>query len=278
VSVKGLLQRSVVAVVMVAMLCTGCAGKKKKAAAQPDGEPGVPISVETYERGIEYLTQSSMRQAKRELENVEYEPGSDIRGQIEPLARVGLADVTFYGGGNTMAYIDARNLYLDFVTLYGDHPLAPYAQTQVGLCSLKQVNEPTRDQSQTWQAIQDLESVMQRWPGSPFVVAAQGFRRTARSSLAEAEFRVGRFYLKKKAYTAAIDRFRGIVAQFPDFIEIEKVKYYLGKTLVSEGDSVEGRLILDQLVVENPNGPYTESAKKVLEAAGGSFRTDVEGS
>ena len=274
---RGLLLRSVVAVVMVAMLCTGCAGKKKKAAAQPQGEPEVPVAVDTYERGIEYLTQSSMRQAKRELESVEYAPGSDIRGQIEPLARVGLADVTFYGGSNTLAYIDARNLYLDFVTLYGDHPLAPYAQTQVGLCSLKQVNQPNKDQSQTWQAIQDLEKVLQRWPGSPFVVAAQGFRRTARSNLAEAEFLVGRFYLKRKAYPAAIERFRGVVGQFPDFIEIEKVKYYLGKTLVGEGDSVEGRLILDQLVVENPEGPYAESARKLLEAAGGSFRTDLGG-
>jgi outer membrane protein assembly factor BamD len=265
-------------VAIVALVCTGCAGKKKKAQLNPEAEEGEPLSVQTYERGMEYLTQSSMRQARRELESVEYAPGSDIRGQIEPLARVGLADVTFYGSGNTLGYIDARNLYLDFVTLYGDHPLAPYAQTQVGLCSLKQVNDPTRDQSQTRQAIADLEKVLQRWPDSPFVVAAQGFRRTARSSLAEAEFLVGKFYLRRKAYAAAISRFRGVQQKYPDFIEIEKVKYYLGKTLVAEGDSVEGRLILDQLVVENPGGPYAESARKVLEAAGGSFRTDVGGS
>lgn len=271
---SGRLRHRVLLVVLLAVCCAGCAGKKKKAAEQPP-EEGVPASVDTYERGMEYLTRSSLRQAKRELESVEYEPGSDIRGQIEPLARVGLADVTYYGGGNTLSYIDARNLYLDFVTLYGDHPLAPYAQTQVGLCSLKQVNHPTRDQSQTWQAIQDLEEVLRRWPDSPFVVAAQGFRRTARSSLAEAEFRVGRFYLKRKAYPAAIERFRGVLDQFPDFIEIEKVKYYLGKTLVNEGDSVEGRLILDRLVVEHPDGPYSESARTLLESAGGSFRTDL---
>lgn len=67
------LQRSVVVVVLCAALCAGCAGKKK-AAPQLEDETGVPASVDTYERGMEYLTRSSLRQAKRELENVEYAP------------------------------------------------------------------------------------------------------------------------------------------------------------------------------------------------------------
>lgn len=268
---------SVPLLLSLSLLFGGCAGKKKKQAAaeEQDASIGSTSAVATYEHGMGYLTQHSLRQAKIQLESIEYEPGSDIRGQIEPLTRVGLADVTYYGG-SSLAFIDARNLYLDFVTLYGDHPLAPYAQTQVGLCSLKQVNHPTRDQSQTLQAIADLEQVLRRWPDSPFAVAAAGFRRTARSNLAEAEYSIGRFYLKRKAYSAAIERFRQIMDGYPDFIEIEKVKYNLGKTLVVGGDSVEGRLILDQLVVLNPNGPYAAPARKVLESAGGSFRTEVE--
>ena len=267
--------RSIVLALVLALILAGCAGRKKKDAASGGGESGVSSAVVTYEHGMEYLTKHSLRQAKEELESIEYEPGSDIRGKIEALTRVGLADVTFYGG-SSLAYIDARNLYLDFVTLYGAHPLAPYAQTQVGLCSLKQVNDPSRDQSQTHQAIADLEQVLRRWPNSPFAVAAGGFLRAARSNLAEAEFRVGRFYVKRKASTAAIERFRKIVEQFPDFLDIEKVKYHLGKALVVEGDSVEGRLILDQLVVQNPEGPYAESARKLLESAGGSLRTGID--
>jgi outer membrane protein assembly factor BamD len=261
----------------LALLFGGCAGKKKNQAAeeQPSGSVGSTSAVATYEHGMGYLTQHSLRQAKKQLESIEYEPGSEIRGQIEPLTRVGLADVTYYGGTG-LSYIDARNLYLDFVTAYGDHPLAPYAQTQVGLCSLKQVNHPTKDQSQTLQAIGDLEQVLRRWPSSPFAVAAAGFRRTARSNLAEAEYLVGRFYMNRKAYSAAIERFRTIAEQFPDFIEIEKVKYNLGKALVVGGDSVEGRLILDQLVVLNPKGPYAAPARKLLDSAGGSFRSDLE--
>ena len=45
-----------------------------------------------------------------------------------------------------------------------------------------------------------------------------------------------------------------------------------------EGDSVEGRLILDRLVVENPDGPYASPARKLLDSAGGGFRSEVGGS
>ena len=48
--------------------------------------------------------------------------------------RIGVADATFYQG-HDLALIDARNLYLDFVTLNADHELAPYAQFQAGICS-----------------------------------------------------------------------------------------------------------------------------------------------
>jgi len=277
VGARALARLSIAVLLGLVLLHGGCASRKKKAAQAEDevGPAGATPAVATYEHGMEYLTKHSLRQAKKHLESIEYAPGSDIRGQIEPLTRVGLADVTYYGGSG-LSYIDARNLYLDFVTLYGDHPLAPYAQTQVGLCSLKQVSHPTKDQSQTHQAIADLDQVLRRWPFSPFAVAAAGFRRTARSNLAEAEFLIGRFYTNRKAHSAAIERYRKIVEQYPDFLDIEKVKYYLGKALVVGGDSVEGRLILDQLVVQNPSGRYAVPARKLLESAGGSFRTEVE--
>ena len=68
--------------------------------------------------------------------------------------------------GLALAYIDARQLYLDFVTLYGDHERAPYAQFQAGVCALAQANQPSKDQSQTYAAFADLRADRYDRPGS----------------------------------------------------------------------------------------------------------------
>jgi outer membrane protein assembly factor BamD len=212
------------------------------------------------------LNKRSLRKAREQLSRIEYEPGSEQRSEIEPLARLALADATFYQG-TPIGYIDARGLYLDFVTLYGNHPLAPYAQTQAGLASLEQVNHPTKDQSQTRQAIADLEEVLRRWPESPFAAAAATLRRVARANLADAEFRVGRFYLARKAWPAAIDRFKSILREYPDLAELDRVRFHLGKALVAGGNRTEGRLILDRLVAENPDSKWAEPARRLLDRA-----------
>jgi outer membrane protein assembly factor BamD len=174
-----------------------------------------------------------------------------------------MADATFYQGTD-IALIDARNLYLDFVTLYGDHPLAPYAQTQAGMCSLKQVNHPSRDQSQTRQAIADFEVVTARYADSPFARAARGLLADATSRLGESEFLVGRFYLRRKAWEAAAERFRRVVQQYPDYHAMDKVLFHLGRALVAGNGDVEGRLYLDQLITEYPGSPWVGEARRLL--------------
>jgi outer membrane protein assembly factor BamD len=235
----------------------------------------IATSLQTFERGMEFLSQRNLRKAREHLSGIEYEPGSEDRARIEPLARLALADATFYEG-TTIGYIDARGLYLDFVTLYGNHALAPYAQTQAGLASLEQVNHPTKDQSQTRQAIADFDEVIRRWPRSRFAIAAHGLRRVARSNLAEAEFLIGRFYLGRKAWPAAIDRFKEILSVYPDFTEIDKVRFHLGRALVSGGNRVEGELILDKLLTENPGSPWASPARQLLARSASSSTRSAE--
>jgi outer membrane protein assembly factor BamD len=246
--------------VLVLVAASGaCASKKKKEESfQP--KP----ALETFQSGLEALSKRNLRQARERLSSIEYEAGSPERGEIEPLARLALADATFYGA-TAVDYISARGLYLDFVTLYGNHRLAPYAQTQAGLASLEQVNHPTKDQSQTRQAIADFDEVVRRWPDSSFASAARGLRRVARANLADAEFLVGNYYLTRKSWRAAIDRFKGILRDYPDYPELDRVRYHLGRALINGGNSVEGQLILDRLVAESPDSEWAEPARRLLE-------------
>lgn len=228
-----------------------------------------------YEQGLREIEEDDLRQAQAMLERITYAP--DNREELEPLVRLGIADATFYQNYG-VSLIDARSLYLDFVALYGDHPAAPYAQFQAGVCSLGQVVHPSRDQSQTHQAIADLRVISQRWPRSLFAPAARVMIQQAEHNLAEHSFTVGKFYLKRKAPMAAVQRFQEILDRFPHWREREKLYLYLGQAQLRAGNDTEARIYLDKLVTDYPYGEYRKTAKRELKKAGGPLEDlDVTG-
>jgi len=245
---------------LIALLGVACASKKPVEEARDLS----PESV--YREGRALLERRKTDQAIEKMQSIDFRYAADERARLEPLVRLGIADATFYRG-STIDLIDARSLYLEFVTLFGDHPLAPYAQFQAGVCSLKQTSHPSKDQSQTLAAFQDLREVERRYPGSRYALAAGDMIRRAEASLAEHDYIVGRFYLKRKHYEAAADRFRGLLKAYPDFREAEKVYYFLGRALLSNENDVEARVYLDKLVSDYPDSPYTPKARKALATA-----------
>jgi len=262
-------RRLLVGIGLLALLpCAGgCGGKEKKTVQAAD------LSADaTFDRATELLAKHQLRQATAALKRIQF--AQDTRAEIEPLTRLAMADATFYQG-TAIAWIDARNLYLDFVTLNSDHALAPYAQLQVGLCSLKQVSQPSKDQELTKQAIRDLRAVEQRWPDSPYTIASRTMLLEARANLAESEYLIGKFYFKKKNYTAAIDRFRVILAQFPDFPDVDKVLFHMADANAKTGNSVIARGYLDRLLTDYPSSGFLDPARKLLGTMEPLFQSDV---
>lgn len=248
-------------VVATAALAVGCAGRGTTT-AKPKGT-GVEMlpAEEAYRKGRAELADRRLRRASATLARAVY-TGTD-RTVYEPLVRLAIADSTFFMGGD-LELIDARAKYLDFVTLYGDHPRAPYAQFQAGVCSLKQVRDPSRDQSQTLVAIADLKEVLTRFPQSPYARAAQDRIEIAERNLAEHEYLVGRFYIRRGTYRPAIERFRGILDRYPRFEDKPKVYFHLGKAMILANSTTEGRIYLDKLVTDWPGSPFEKEARAYL--------------
>jgi len=236
---------------------TGCASKKRFS-----GLGGLTPG-EAYEEGRRLLELRKTAEALEAFQTIDFRFAGAERQALEPLVKLGIADATFYQD-TVLAYIDARQLYLDFVTLYGDHPRAPYAQFQAGVCALAQANQPTKDQSQTHAAFADLYEVGQRYPGSPYADAASDMIRRAEGRLAQHEYLVGMFYFKRKHFFAAADRFRGILEHHPRYDEMPKVYLRLGEALLRLDDDVEARVYLGKLINDYPESTYVKRAELLL--------------
>jgi outer membrane protein assembly factor BamD len=251
--------RALLAAFVLLLLVAGsaCGGQKRRA------RQGVFIDARLLLAEAEgYLEARKLHKAKLTLERIEYTV--ENRAEVEPMVRLMIADISFFEA-STLSLIDARAQYLDFVTLYADHPRAPYAQLQSGVCSLKMANDPSRDQTEILQAIQDLRDVAERYPDSAYARAARDKIAEAHTSLAEHEVIVGRFYLKRGIYEAAAGRFRRALENYPRYREKDKLYYFMGKTRLLSGSDVEGRLFMDKLLTDYPDSEWTAEARKFLD-------------
>ncbi|MDE3079667.1 MAG: outer membrane protein assembly factor BamD, partial [Paracoccaceae bacterium] len=134
----------------------------------------------------------------------------------------------------------AAQRYLDFYSADAD---APYAQYLIALSYYDQIDKIGRDQGLTFQALKALRDVIQNYPDSRYARSAMLKFDLAFDHLAAKEMEIGRYYLKRGDYTAAINRFRAVVEQYqttsytPEALErLVEAFLALGLTEVAQTD------------------------------------------
>ncbi|MDR9484006.1 MULTISPECIES: outer membrane protein assembly factor BamD [Sediminimonas] len=105
----------------------------------------------------------------------------------------------------------AAQRYIDFYPADDD---AAYAQYLLALSYYDQIDEVGRDQDLTFKALQALRTVIERYPDSEYARSAILKFDLAFDHLAAKEMEVGRYYLKRQHYAAAINRFQTVVEDF----------------------------------------------------------------
>jgi outer membrane protein assembly factor BamD len=142
----------------------------------------------------------------------------------------------------TKNYEEARvaaQRYLDF---YPGEEDAAYAQYLMALSYYDQIEEVGRDQGLTFQALQSLRVVIEQYPDSEYAKSAILKFDLAFDHLAAKEMEIGRYYLKGRHYTAAINRFRVVVQDFQTTTQTAEalerlVEAYLGLGLTEEAQT-----------------------------------------
>ncbi|MBK0327313.1 outer membrane protein assembly factor BamD [Rhodobacteraceae bacterium F11138] len=105
----------------------------------------------------------------------------------------------------------AAQRYIDFYPVDED---AAYAQYLLALSYYDQIDEVGRDQGLTFQALQALRTVIETYPDSEYATTAILKFDLAFDHLAGKEMEIGRYYLRRDHFTAAINRFRVVVEDF----------------------------------------------------------------
>ncbi len=187
------------------------------------------------------------------------------QSEHQPDARIGLADSYFEEGG-AGNYVLAVSAYREFLTLYPQHPRSDYAQFKAAESYFKQKNTPDRDQTQTSQALEEYERLLDVYPQSQYVEKVRERIRDCRQTLAKSHYQVGYFYQKtRKSWRSAIGRYETVLSDYPDYERIDEVLFRLGQVLSFQGRYAEARPHLARLKSEFPQSPFVPEAEKLEE-------------
>jgi outer membrane protein assembly factor BamD len=126
----------------------------------------------------------------------------------------------------------AAQRYLDFYPASGD---AAYAQYLIALSFYDQIDEVSRDQGITFQALQALRTTIERYPDSEYASASLLKFDLALDHLAGKEMEIGRYYLKRGNFGAAINRFRVVVEDFQTTTHTAEALHRLVESYLSLG-------------------------------------------
>lgn len=170
-----------------------------------------------------------------------------------------------YRQGRYEEAIAAGNRY---VQLYPTTPDAAYAQYIVGLSYFRQIPDVTRDQKAARRAIEAMEQVQTRWPESEYVDDANEKIRFARDQLAGKEMQVGRYYLERREYIAAIKRFRYVVENYSNTRHVEEALARLTESYFAMGLASEAQAAAAVLGQNYPDSQWYKDSYKLLQSQG----------
>lgn len=248
--------RRTVAVAAVAVLIgggIGCAAKK--------GPGPLPPADQLLQEARQRMEKGKYFQARETLNLIVHNPSANQDQLAE--AQLLLADAYFFDKG-FLNLTEAQGRYQNFVTFHPRHDKIDFAQYQLAMCYFLQVLEPDRDQEQTRKAIEEFRKIERLYPGSVYVGPAREKIVQCFDRIAEHEFLVGRFYMRKKAFPAALERFLLVLGQFPDYSGRDKLYFYLARTYEKMDQPERAREFFELILRDFPDGEYAKEARRAV--------------
>lgn len=237
------------------------AGCLMAACSSPDPEiPETPVEI-LYNNAKDALQQGETRKAAQLFDEVERQhPYSKWATQSQLMSA--------YAYYLIDAYDDAIPALERFIELHPGNRSAAYAFYLRALCYYEQIEDVTRDQGNTELAQRALSDVVARFPNTPYSRDATVKLDLVRDHLAGKEMDVGRYYLKRKQYLAAINRFKVVVDKFQTTSHVPEALERMTESYVALGVFAEAQKATAVLGYNYPGSPWYQDAYNLLVSKG----------
>lgn len=246
-----------VAVTAAGLALAGCSKNEVDELAFTTDKP----AEELYNEGLALVNAGRLDKASQKFKEID---------QVYPYSEFARRAMimTAYTSYRTGDYAETVNAGKRYITLYPGSEDAAYAQYLIGSAYYNQVLDVTRDQEMSEKALTAMAELLQRYPDSEYAEDATDKIRMMQDQLAGKEMQVGRYYLHKRQYVGAINRFKTVVSNYQTTRHAEEALARLTEAYLSLGVVDEAQTAAAVLGHNFPDSKWYKDAYALLEAGG----------
>jgi len=235
-------------VVLLSLILTSCAGNSISLSKSAE---------EDYLRGQRYIADEEYGQAILFLEKFSAKYPYSQYAVAAELLRLKASYLD-------QQYVLSETLGLRFTNAHPNHKDRVYAQYLVAMSYYKQSSTAMLDQQFSHRSRTAFLELNQQFPSNRYTSDIQKYLQIITNRVAEHEMIVGKFYLDKKLYVAATNRFLNVKNTYLDANIYDESLYYLITSYLALKQENYAQKIIAQLQQRNPNSEWLKKAQLLM--------------
>jgi outer membrane protein assembly factor BamD len=243
--------RSLVLAAAAATVLSSCAGDEEI-------EYKEQSVYEIYSRAMTFLDDGRFKDAAAYFDEVERQHPYSVWATKSKL-------MAAYSHYQNNKYDDAISAVDRFIAVHPGNRDIAYAYYLKALCYYEQITDVQRDQEMTRKSLDALQDVVTRFPSTSYARDSRLKIDLTRDHLAGKEMTVGRFYLTRKQYLAAINRFKTVVDTYGDTTHVPEALYRITEAYTILGITAEAQKSAAVLGFNYPGTDWYEDAYELVQ-------------
>jgi outer membrane protein assembly factor BamD len=236
---------------IVVMSFTGCSSDDGPAYQER------PVQ-DLYNDGLAQLSSENYLEAARAFDEVERQHPYSVWATKAKL----MSAFSYYQSNKyDLAILSADR----FIELHPGNKDVAYAYYLIGISYYEQITGVGRDQKVTEKALEALNTLIRRFPGTAYARDAVLKVDLARDHLAGKEMEIGRYYLNRNEYIAAINRFRLVVEKYQTTTHTPEALHRLTEAYMSLGITDEAQTAAAVLGYNFPGSEWYQDSFALLD-------------
>ena len=176
--------------------------------------------IEAYQEGLKEFKRGDVLLAAKKFNEAEVlYPQSDVAPRAALMAAYSYYSQSYYG--DSIAELDR------FLRVYPNHKDISYAEYLLALCYYEQIVDEKKDLETIQNSKKIFLDIVKKYPNSDFAIDSEFKLDLIDDILASKEMYVARYYVDRKKWIAAINRFKEVIDNYETTIYVEEALHRL---------------------------------------------------
>ena len=243
-------------ILIIFVILTSCSSENKKVSIIKEDDLELQM-IDAYKEGYKELEKGDVIYAAKKFNEAEL-----LYPQSEWASKAVLLSAYAYYSQN---YYDRSIQELErFIKKYPNHKNMDYAYFLLAMCYYENIIDEKKDLEPLLLSKQKFEFILKNYPDTDFAQDAKFKIGLIQDVMASKEMYIGKYYLKKGKWVAAINRFKTILNKYETTIYVEEALHRLVETNYKIGLEDEAKKYANLLGYNYQSSQWYEQSYKIF--------------